>query len=135
MKIRQSVGSLVAIALFGAFMSVGASSVHGQAKKTGWWIRVNTTRMTASAISFQIGTSKEKSRTWRIWKSGQRVEFDVPTDFRRVAELYIRAMSNPHDAKAAFCVFYKDHGVEHFAFDGDEDHHMKQNHTDDACLP
>ena len=116
-------------------MSVGASSAHAQARKTGWWIRVNTTKTEASSISFQIGTSKDASRNWRRWKSGQRVEFDVPADFRKAAQLYIRATSNPHDKKASFCAFYKDHGVEYFEFDGDEDHDMKPDHSDDDCKP
>jgi len=63
------------------------------------------------------------------------VEFDVPADFRKAAQLYIRATSNPHDKKASFCAFYKDHGVEHFEFDGDEDHDMKPDHSDDDCKP
>jgi hypothetical protein len=136
MKTRKKwIGSVVAVALFGAFVSVCASSAHAQATKKGWWIRVNTTRMEASTISFQIGTSKEHSRNWRRWKSGQRVEFDVPGEFRNLAQLYVRATSNPHDKKAWFCVFYKDHGVEHFEFDGDEDHNMKRDDSDDACKP
>jgi hypothetical protein len=132
---RQWIGSVVAVALFGAFVSIGASSAHAQATKKGWWIRVNGPKTEASTISFQIGTSKKDSRNWRTWKSGQRVEFDVPTDLRDVAQLYLRATSNPHDKNARFCVFYKDHGVEHFEFDGDEDHKMKQDDSDDDCKP
>src|SRR5690242_9332971 len=128
MKIRrQWLGSLIAVALFGAFVSVGASSALARATKRGWWIRVNTTKTESSTISFQIGKSKDHRRTWRTWKSGQRAEFDVPADFRNLAQLYIHATSNPHDRNVWFCVFYKDHGVEHFEFDGDEDHNMKQD--------
>ena len=132
---RQWVGSLIAVALFGAFGSVGASSAHARATKRGWWIRVNTPGTEASTISFQIGVSKKDRQNWRRWKSGQRVEFDLPADFRNVAQLYIRATSNPHDKKAGFCVFYKNHGVEHFEFDGDQDHDMKQDDSDDDCKP
>jgi hypothetical protein len=85
-------------------------------------------------ISFQIGTSKGDSRNWRTWKSGQRVEFDVPAKFRNAVELYIRAHSDPHQ-KVYFCVFYRDHGVENFNFDGDSDHQMKQTDSDDECHP
>jgi len=135
MKIsRQWIGSVFAIALLGAFVSVGASSANAQAKKTGWWIRVNSTRGVEIPISFQIGTSKGDSRNWRTWKSGQRVEFDVPAKFRNAAELYIRAHSDPQQ-KVYFCVFYRDHGVENFNFDGDSDHQMKQTDSDDECHP
>src|SRR6478672_11548859 len=99
---RQWIGLVVTVALFGAFMSIGASSAHAQATKKGWWIRVNGPKTEASAISFQIGTSKKDSRTWRIWKSGQRVEFDVPADLRDVAQLYLRATTNPHGKNAWF---------------------------------
>ncbi|HEY4282494.1 MAG TPA: hypothetical protein VGM62_05465 [Chthoniobacterales bacterium] len=132
--LRQYVGSVIAIALLGAFVSVGASSAQAQAKKTGWWIRVNTTKSVATLISFQIGTHKRDSQNWRTWKAGQRVEFDLPANFRNAAELYIRAHSDPHQ-KAYFCVFYRDHGVENFDFDGDSDHHMKQSDSDDECHP
>ena len=132
---RQWVSSVVAVALFGAFVSVGASSAHAQATKRGWWIRINRAKTEASIISFQIGTSKTDSRSWRTWKSGQRVEFDVPANFRDLAQLYIRATSVPHDKNAWFCVFYKDHGVEHFEFDGDEDHNMKPGDSDNDCKP
>jgi hypothetical protein len=133
--IRQWVGSLVAVALFGAFVCVGVVSAHAQAKKRGWWIRVSTSKTEASTISFQIGTSKKDSRNWRTWKSGQRAEFDVPADFRNVSRLYVRATSDPHDKRARFCVFYRDHGVEHFEFNGDEDHNMKPDDSDDDCKP
>ena len=132
---RQLVSSAIVVALFGAFASVGASSVHAQAKKTGWWIRVNTTRMGASSISFRIGTSKHDGRNWRGWRPGHRVEFDVPADLRNAPELFLRAVTEPHDKKAQFCVFYRDHGVEHFEFDGDEEHRMKQTDSDDECHP
>ncbi len=86
-------------------------------------------------ISFQIGTSKRDSRTWRTWTSGQRMEFDLPADFRNAAHLYLRATSSPHHKNAWFCVFYRDHGVEHFEFDGDEDHNMKPDDSDHDCKP
>ena len=132
---RQWVGSVIAVALFGAFVSIGASSAHAQATKKGWWIRVNGPKTEASTISFQIGTSKKDSRNWRTWKSGQRVEFDVPIDLRNVAQLYLRATSSPHNKNVWFCVFYRDHGVEHFEFDGDVDHKMKQDDSDNDCAP
>src|SRR6478672_2927685 len=124
---KQWINSIVALTLFGAFGSVGASSAHAQATKRGWWIRVNGPKTEAALISFQIGTSKKDSRNWRTWKSGQRAEFDLPADFRDAAKLYIRATSTPRDKNAWFCVFYNNHGVEHFEFDGDEDHNMKQD--------
>jgi len=63
------------------------------------------------------------------------MEFDVPADLRGVAELYIRATSTPHNKHAWFCVFYRDHGVEHFDFDGDVDHKMKQDDSDNDGRP
>ena len=133
---RQSVGSAIAIALFGVVLSVSASTAHAQkATKSGWWIRVNTAKMEASTISFQIGTSKKDSRNWRTWTAGQRMEFDLPAEMRDVAELYIRATSIPQNKNALFCVFYRDHGVEHFKFDGDVDHKMKRDDSDDECKP
>ena len=126
----------MAVALFGAFVSAGASSAHAQAiTKRGWWIRVNSSKTEASAISFRVGMSDKRSRNWRTWKPGQRVEFDVPVDLLDAARLYLRAASDPREKKAWFCVFYKDHGVEHFEFDGDKDHYMRPGDSDNDCKP
>ena len=126
---------MLAVALLAAFVSLGATSAHAQATKTGWWIRVNSGKTEAASISFQVGTSKADSRAWRSWQQGQRVEFDLPTALRNAPRVYLRGLSIPHDKKAWFCVFYRDHGVEHFEFDGDQDHNMKPDDSEHDCIP
>lgn len=117
-------------------MSFGASSAHAQkAKKTGWWIRVNAEKTHASKISLQIGMSKKDGKMWRTWTAGQPMEFDVPAALRNAAKLYIRGTTEPRDKHALFCVFYMDHGVEQFHFDGDVDHDMKPSDSDRECKP
>lgn len=143
---RQWVGVLIAVALIGAFASIGASSAGaGQTvttvtkvtklKKTGWWIRVNPQKTSATTVSFQIGMTKKDSKMWRTWTPGQSLEFDVPAALLNAAKLYIRATTDPKDKHALFCVFYMDHGVEQFHFDGDVDHEMKPSDTDRECKP
>jgi hypothetical protein len=70
-----------------------------------------------------------------MWQPGQRVEFDVPAALRNAPRLYLHATTNPRDKHAWFCVFYGGHGVEHFKFDGDVDHNMKQDDSDRECTP
>jgi len=146
---RQRVGSVIAVALFGAFVSVGASSAHAQkttttttvtktkvakVNKTGWWIRIDTGKTVASSISFQVGLTRADRHDWRTWMAGEPAEFDL-MDMRAWPKLHIRGKTDPKGKKAVFCVFYGNHGVEHFEFDGDEDHNMKQNDSDNDCKP
>jgi hypothetical protein len=149
MKTRtQSVGLLIAVALFGALVSVGASANAAEKvttvtkvtkvtklTKAGWWIRVNPEKTSATTVSFQIGMSKKDSKMWRTWTPGQSLEFDVPAALLNAAKLYIRATTDPKNKHALFCVFYMDHGVEQFHFDGDVDHEMKPSDTDRECKP
>jgi hypothetical protein len=147
---RQWVGSLIAVALFGALVSVGASLAGAAEKvttvtktkvtkltKTGWWIRVNPDKTSATTVSFQIGMTKKDSKMWRTWTPGQALEFDIPAELRNAAKLYIRGTTDPKNKHALFCVFYMDHGVEQFHFDGDVDHEMKPSDTDflHKCKP
>src|SRR5215469_15128934 len=130
MKTRKRwVSSLIATALVGAFIGFGASSAEARATKQGWWIRVNTQKTEASTISFQVGTSRLDRQNWWTWKSGQFTEFDLPAALRNAPRLYIRGIAEPRRKHAWFCVFYRDHGVRHFKFDGDEDHNLKQDES------
>ncbi|NBC41400.1 hypothetical protein [Corallococcus exiguus] len=103
------------------------------AVKNGWWIKIKTEKTEASSISFQIGTSKKDRRDWRVWRSGDPVEFDVPDDFRTVSKLYIHATSNPNDKNSWFCMMYKGDGVKHLDFDDDEDQYKGQGDRDSEC--
>src|ERR1041385_2060637 len=144
MKItRQWVGSLIAVALFGALISVGASSNAAEkvtttvtkvtktnVTKPGWWIRVHPEKTSATTFWIQIGTKKKDSKMWRTWKPGEPVEFDVPADLLNAARLYIRGTTDPHDKHARFCVFYQDHAVREFHWAGYVDHDLKSRDTD-----
>jgi hypothetical protein len=141
---RQWVGLLIAAALFGA----GAASASAAEKvttitktkvtkltKTGWWIRVNPEKTHATTVSLRVGTSKKDSRDWRSWTAGQPMEFDLPAELRNVPKLYIHGATVPGNKHVVFCVFYMDHGVEHFAFDGDVDKNMEATDSDRDCKP
>ena len=116
------------------FLTLGdVSAGNAAASKSGWWVRVNTSQTEASTIVFQIGTSERDRRHWRVWKSSEPAEFEVPAEFAQVADLYLHATSNPNDKNAWFCVFYRDAGVRHFDFDDVEDATMAQSDRDDEC--
>ncbi|PSL36095.1 hypothetical protein [Chitinophaga ginsengisoli] len=104
-----------------------------QARKAGWWIKVNTSKTEASQIVFEIGTDDDNRQFWRKWNSGDPAEFDVPIEYTNVTELYIHASSNPGGKNSWFCMMYKENGVKHFDFDDDEDHQEKQTGHDDEC--
>ena len=153
MKInRRSTGALLAVALFGALGVVGASSVEAQSTtttttkttkvrevnavtKSGWWIRINPEKTKATAIAFQIGMTRADRHDWRTWTAGEPVEFDAPIELRELDHLYLRGITEPKSKDAVFCVFFKDHGVQHFKFDGDKDENMKPSDSDHDCTP
>ena len=101
--------------------------------KSGWWIRINTSKTEASQISFQIGTDGGNRKFWRNWNSGDASEFDVPVEDRNVSDLYINASASPEDKNAWFCMMYKTRGVKHFDFDDTEEHKENQNGHDEDC--
>src|SRR5689334_23181446 len=72
--------------------------------RDGWWIRINTNQTQANSIDFQIGTKAQDRETWRTWHSGDAIEFDMPTKYRTVEHIYIRATANPEGRRAWFCL-------------------------------
>lgn len=150
MKTKQWFGSVIAVAVLAAFVSVGASVANAQktttttttvtktrvarVNKSGWWIRVDTAKTSASSISFWVGLTRADRKEWRTWTAGEPAEFDL-AEMREWPKLHIRAKTDPKGKKAVFCVFFGNHGVEHFDFDGDKDDNMKSSHTEKDCVP
>ena len=150
MKMKQLFGSVIAIALLGAFASFGVSSAAAETTttttvtktkmkmarvdKTGWWIRIDPTKTSASSISFWVGLTRADRKAWRTWTAGEPTEFDL-AEMREWPKLHVRAKTDPKNKHAAFCVFFGNHGVSHFHFDGDKDDNMKQTTTDKDCVP
>ena len=150
MKTRKRFGLVIAVILLGAFVSVGASLAQAQkttttttvtkktkvarVDKTGWWIRVNTDKTVASSISFWVGLTRADRKEWRTWTAGEPAEFDL-AEMRMWPKLHIRAKTDPKGKKAVFCVFFGNHGVQHFDFDGDKDDNMNSKHDDNDCHP
>lgn len=56
-------------------------------------------------------------------------------EMRAWPKLHLRAKADPKGKKAAFCVFFGNHGVEHFEFDGDKDHNLESTNSDNDCKP
>lgn len=151
MKTRQSLGSVIAAILLGAFLGVGASAAQAQKStttttttvtktrvakvdKTGWWIRIDTAKTTASSITFQAGMTRADRKEWRTWTTGEPAEFDL-AEMREWPKLHLRMKTAPKKGHAVFCVFYGNHGVQHFEFDGDKDDNLKPGNTDNDCHP
>jgi hypothetical protein len=66
--------------------------------------------------------------------AGEPAEFDL-MEMRQWPKLHIRAKTDPKSKKAVFCVFFGNHGVQHFDFDGDKDDNMNSKHDDNDCHP
>ena len=150
MKIKSHwIRAAIAIIL-GGVISVGASSALAQTTtttkvtkttkvtnvtKSGWWIRVNSQKTVASTISFQVGMTRADRHEWRTWTAGEPEEFDLPIELRNSPKLYLRGITDPKNKDAVFCVFFGDHGVQHFKFDGDKDENMNPKDSDHDCKP
>ena len=148
---RQRIGAAIAVVLFAGLTGTGAPSALAQTNKTtttvtkvtkvtqvtrtGWWIRINTQKTAAAAISFQVGTTRADRHPWRTWTAGEPEEFDLPIELRNSPKLYLRGVTEPKRKDAAFCVFFGDHGVQHFKFDGDKDENMNPRDSDHDCKP
>jgi hypothetical protein len=103
------------------------------ATKSGWWVRINTSKTEASAISFLIGTASGNRTPWFTWHSGDPTEFDVPSGYLNVARLYLGAAVSPQGKNGWLCMNYQGNGVKHMDFDDFEDHEKNQNDTDGEC--
>jgi hypothetical protein len=104
-----------------------------QASRNGWWIRINTPGTTAQAITFQIGTDKFHREEWRVWRTGEPAEFDVPEKYLQAPRLYLRGSVTPIGTLASLCMMYKDRGVEHMSFDDDDSETKSQVEVDFKC--
>lgn len=112
--------------------SLVAGAAPQAAARDGWWVRVNLQKQQAPMIVFLVGSNNHTAVAWRIWNTGEPNEFDVPTAYRNINPLYIKANST-NGRNSWFCAMYRNHGVKHFDFDDDEDHEMQQNDQDGEC--
>ena len=103
------------------------------ATKSGWWVRIHPSLTTAQAVTLQIGTSKLQREEWRVWRTGEPVEFDVPANYQQAPRLYVRGNVTPIGKYADLCVMYKTRGVEHMGFDDDDSDTANQLKTDIKC--
>ena len=110
-----------------------AASTASAATKSGWWVRINSSLTTAQMITFQIGTSKVQREEWRVRRTGEPTEFDVPANYLQTPRLYLRGSVTPIGKNADLCVMYKDHGVEHMGFNDDESELKSQTQVDFKC--
>jgi hypothetical protein len=100
------------------------------AKKDGWWLKVNPegTQM----IGFYVGATSNSYGFWTVWNPGDPVEFDISNEYRNSPTLYVLAQTAT-GAKCRFCVMNKSKGAQHFEFDLEEDHEIKQTDEDKRC--
>jgi hypothetical protein len=113
--------------------AASTASLTGTASKQGWWVRIHPSLTTAQTITFQIGTSKVQREEWRVWRTGEPLEFDVPANYQQVPRLYLRGNVSPIGKYADLCVMYKTRGVEHMGFDDDDSDTANQMKTDIKC--
>ena len=88
---------------------------------------------TAQAITFQIGTDKLNREEWRVWRSGEPAEFDVPANYLQAPRLYLRGNVTPINKFASLCLMYKTRGVEHMEFNDDDSDTKRQTDVDFKC--
>ncbi len=110
----------------------GGSAFAQEAKKDGWWIKINTQKPESKMIGFYVGATSHSYGFWKSWNPGDPAEFDVPEEFRSGTTFYALAQTTS-GVKCGFCLMYKTKGVKHFEFDLEEDHEAKQSDEDNNC--
>ncbi len=102
------------------------------AKKDGWWVKVIKQKTEAKAIKLEIGLGGNDAshKPWTTWKSADDAEFDVPDEFKSVAEIWIKGIADPEDRNVDMEIYYKDRCTQKMEFDADEEHEISQG---DEC--
>ncbi|MBS4051209.1 MAG: hypothetical protein KGZ69_08400 [Methylomonas sp.] len=126
MQCKKLITVIVVVLMF------NISAMAENAKKDGWWIKIQKSKQESPTIMFSIGSNNHTIEAWKAWHSGESFEFDVPLKFRNINPLYIKSQSSG-GRNSWFCMMYKGEGVKHFDFDDDEDHEENQTNRDNEC--
>ncbi|OYX12804.1 MAG: hypothetical protein B7Z15_09280 [Rhizobiales bacterium 32-66-8] len=124
---RLMSGALVAL------LMLGTAGAQAAATKTGWWVRFDAAETEAASVAVSAGATRAGLAPWITWKKGDSTEVDLPENLRTSTELVLRAVTNPSEADAKFCVFFGPDGVEDFDFDGSETERMSKSEREDDC--
>jgi hypothetical protein len=111
---------------------LGGSTFAQEAKKDGWWIKVNTQKPESQMMAFYVGANAHSYGFWNAWNPGAPAEFDVSEEYRNSPTLFILAQTTSGQ-KCRFCLMYKSKGVKHFEFDLEEGQEAKQSDEDKEC--
>jgi hypothetical protein len=120
--------AIVAVFLFGG--SAFAQEAKQEAKKDGWWIKVDNQK--PQAMVFYVGSSNHSYGFWKVWNPGEPAEFDITEEYRNVPTLFILAQTTS-GAKCRICMMYKSKGVKHIEFDLEVGQEAKQSDEDKEC--
>jgi hypothetical protein len=105
------------------------SSLAQEAKKGGWWIKVNAQKPNAEII-FYVGSTDHSYQFWRVWNPGDPSEFDVPEEYQNGQTLYVLAQTSS-SVKRQLCAMFKSKGLKHFEFNVEQGLEVKQSGEED----
>jgi hypothetical protein len=119
-----------------------------QVAKDGWWIRVNA-ESEATRIRWSLTTGPKDPPLEIMWEANRnpnifgvpapgrssQTVIDFPATQRSLQTFKLEAAAEPANAKASFCVFFKDRGVELFEFSGSKQSQLTQKGSDQKCVP
>jgi hypothetical protein len=128
---RNLLIAAVLILVSGSILFAQGAKVQ-EAKKDGWWIKVDPQKQGSQMIAFYVGSSSGSYGFWRVWNPGEAIEFDVPDENRNTPKLYILAQTTSGQ-KCRLCMMYKTKGVKHLEFDLEADYEANQTEEDKNC--
>jgi hypothetical protein len=121
----------VFIFVFGSILFAQGAKVQ-EAKKDGWWIKVDPQKPGSQMIAFYVGSSSGSYGFWRVWNPGDATEFDVPEENKNGQKLYILAQTTSGKT-CRLCMMYKSKGAKYLEFDLEADHEANQTEEDQKC--
>ena len=122
--------AIVAVLLVGG--SAFAQEAKQEAKKDGWWIKVDAQKQKPQAMVFYVGSSNHSYGFWKVWNPGEPLEFDITEEYRNSPTLFILAQTTS-GLKCRICMMYKSKGVKHIEFDLEVGQEAKQSDEDKEC--
>jgi hypothetical protein len=120
------------ITVFVSVFLFAGSALAQEAKKDGWWIKVNTEKPASQMIGFYVGATGSSYGFWNVWNPKRPAEFDISQEYRNSPTLFILAQTTSGQ-KCGFCLMYKSKGVKYFEFDLEDSQEVKQSDEDRRC--
>jgi hypothetical protein len=152
--IMTATAALVLLSMAAGNAQVSSATRAGgvrAAVEDGWWIRLNA-ESEATALRWWVKPDPKAPPFEIMWEGNHptlsevlfhvpaprrsvQTVIDFPATHRSLRTFKLEATAEPPNAKASFCVFFKNRGVELFEFSGSRQSQLTQKQSERKCIP